>query len=174
MPHPQKWGTSAFQMQIWWDLAFPLNPPRSRCKKTEEVCAKFEAEKDFRVVTHKQGKSFFLWENMMRTLENRNRSSVSASPEHQCEPHLMMERRDQALKQFDYREVITFSPHFSPLFSLLSFLLYCTQRSNSEHDSSLRRYEYQSAGLEMRSCYCRNTACSNREGTCTSLKGETE
>lgn len=91
--------------------------------KTKEVHAKFEAEKDFRVVIHKQGKKkFLLWKNMMRTLENRNRSSVSARPQLQREPHLLTERRESALKQFDSREVITFPPHFSPIFSLFPSL----------------------------------------------------
>lgn len=65
------------------------------------------------------------------------------------------------------------SNHFSPPISLaiLSFPLCCTHRPNSaQHDSSLHCYEYQSAGLKMRCCYCRRTVCANREGRCTWLQ----
>lgn len=71
------------------------------------------------------------------------------------------------MKQFDYREVIT----FSPISLSVSFPLCYTHRPNSaQHASSLHCNEYQSEGLKMRSCYCRSTVCTNREGRCTRLQ----
>lgn len=106
---------------------------------------------------------------MMRSLENRKRSSVSACPQLQCEPHLLTEGGEEPLKQFDYREIITFFPLLSPVLSI-SLSLCCAQRpSSAQHDSSLHCCEYQSAGLKMRSCYCRCTVCANREERCTWL-----
>lgn len=100
---------------------------------TLEVHTKFEAEADFRAVIHKRrGKifffsffSFFFSEETWWGLENRSRSSVSAGPlasavslvSWQPGGGLGLGERG-ALKQFDYRRVITF---FSPSQFLLFF-----------------------------------------------------
>lgn len=52
-----------------------------------------------------------------------------------------------------------------------SLSLSVARRPNSaQHGSSLHCYEYQWAGLKMRSYYCRHTVCANREGRCTWLR----
>lgn len=141
MPQPEKRGAGDFHTKIWKRISPLLSTPRSLWKNKGSSCKVWRRERDFRVVVHTQGKKvFFLWKNMMRTLENRNRSSVSARP------HRLTERRESALKQFDYREVITFPPIALPYSP--SIPLCCTHRPNSEHDSSLHCHEYQSAGLK--------------------------
>lgn len=99
-----------------------LSTPRSLCKNKGSSCKVWGRERLQSCHTQAGKKKFLLWKNMMRTLENRNRSSVSARPQLQREPHLLTERRESALKQFDSREVITFPPHFSPIFSLFPSL----------------------------------------------------
>lgn len=122
------------------NLAFALNSQKPLKKQRKFMQSLTRRERLQSRRTHAGKKKFFLWKNMMRTLENRNRSSVSARP------HLLTERRESALKQFDYREVIT-PPPISLLYSP-STPLCCTHRPNSEHDSSLHCHEYQSAGLK--------------------------
>lgn len=135
-----------------------LSTPRSLCKKTKQskFMQSLRQRKDFRVVIHTQRRKDFLWKNMMRSLENRKRSSVSVCPELQCELHLLTDGGEQALKQFDCREVITFFPISLPHSLPVSLSLSVAHTDQTRH-------EYQSAALKTSSCHCRCTVWANGE-----------
>ena len=124
---------------------------------------------DFRVVTHTQA-----GEKEVSSLKEHDEEFGKTGRDLRClcalrfsVSHISWQRGEQALKQSDYREVITsYPPFLSVILSTSVFSLSAahTDQTLLSRTLFLHRYEYQSAGLKMWSCYCRSTVCTNREG----------
>ena len=173
MPQPQKWGGGDFHKKNLKKKKKEIFRLCSRLpeafEKTMEVHAKFAAEGRLQSRhTHTSGekKSFFSERTWWGVWKNRKRSSVSVCPQIPCEPHLLTERGAGFETVWLQRSNHFYPPFLSLILSTSVFSLSAahTDQTLLSRTLFLHRYEYQSAGLKMWSCYCRSAVCTNREG----------
>lgn len=142
MPQPQKSKTPEIFIRKSEKISPLLSTPRSLWKNKESSCKVWGRGRLLSRHTQAGKKKLFLWKNMMRSLENRKRSSLPASPH---PPHLLTERvgfETAWLRRSNHFPPISllFSLRVFPLFvvhtaqTLLSMRLFCIAMNTNHKD----------------------------------------